>query len=144
MKKQGRICENIPEGITIKRKPKNGIAITIYATGRKDLNTQKNTTKEKKCNNDCFNCIYDDCILTDADLQEKPKKKYKMSEKAKEHYKEYQKKYQREHARKYYLKYIDKVKERHKKYYEEHREKIIEQVKANYRKKRGITDESEE
>lgn len=89
-----------------------------------------------KCNKDCFNCKYDDCILTEEEAGKLDPKKYKMSEEARAKWREYFRKYHRE-WRKAHKEY---ERERHRRYYLQHREEILEKAKiyreAKYDKQR--------
>ena len=93
----------------------------------------KNTKNERKCNKDCFNCPFTDCILPD----ELPKThgKYKDLEKRKA--------YMREYFRKNGYKYAEKRKSYRKQYYLEHREEIIEKAKQYYRRKHEHSTDSD-
>lgn len=77
---------------------------------------------EKICNKDCFNCIYDDCILDSCGRNERKKKKRSESSEA-----------QRLHR--YYLEHKEEVKAKNLAYYREHREEINSKRRKAYKDK---------
>lgn len=95
------------------------------------------------CNRDCFNCIYDDCILDEIDendLQElkdaeeiagiiKPSKKsgYNKEQKA-AYYNAHREKY-KSYRRKHYEKHREQIKAYQKRYYQEHKKEVLEKKK---------------
>ena len=85
----------------------------------------KNTTTKIKCNKDCFNCPYEDCILPDN--LPKTHGKYKDLEKRKA--------YMREYFKKNGYKYAEKRRAYQQQYYLQHREEIIARAKEHYRRK---------
>lgn len=89
----------------------------------------------KKCNNDCFNCKFSDCILTEEEAGKLEPKKYKMSEEAREKWREYQRNYQREWRKAH----LETVKARKRRYYLQHREEILEYQKKHREKMKDGT-----
>lgn len=81
----------------------------------------KERTK-KKCDENCFECKYSDCILSEDEIKLKPLPSNR-TEKQKEYMREYMKKYSQTPA------YKEKEKERHHRYYLQHREERIEYAK---------------
>lgn len=85
----------------------------------------------KKCNGDCFNCEYDDCILEydDVPLDEEldefilDKETYEERKRSREFYKN-NKEWFREYHRNYYLKHKDKFKAYKHAYYIKNKEWI--------------------
>ena len=83
----------------------------------------------KKCDGDCFNCIFDDCIL---DYSEVLKPCYNQSkdatdDKRKEYLEQYRKKYyisKRDYFREYAKRNKDKIKKYQKKYRLENADKV--------------------
>ena len=108
----------------------------------------------KICDEDCFNCQYDDCIMCDDPkklakqaeknatkdsyywrnreriLDKYAKNKAENPEKLKEYYK---KRYQKLKATEGYMEHC---RERHHRYYQEHREEILHRQKERRRQKR--------
>ena len=71
----------------------------------------------QKCNMDCLNCIYPDCILTDADNSN-----YSYYGTHLEQCKEYR--------RRYYQKHRDEINAKCKKYYADHKEEYATKYRA--------------
>lgn len=92
------------------------------------MNTQRNTTKEKKCNNDCFNCQYEDCILEEQDFPTGQHGQYKDKEKRKA--------YMREYFKKNGYKYRKTRTEYQANYYAEHKDELLARAKEKYRKQK--------
>lgn len=81
-----------------------------------------------ECNQDCFNCIYDDCIISSNKVRNRNKKSgFDLNDP--EQRKAYMKKYKAENK--------NRIKISNHVYYLENREEIIERNKNNYRKRRG-------
>lgn len=76
------------------------------------------------CNQDCFNCKFDDCILTDEEIEVAVmnEKEYKTPEQL------------RQQAIKYYWEHREVRKEYKKKHYAEHREELKKYARE-YKKK---------
>ena len=93
------------------------------------------------CDNDCFNCKYDDCIKSDSDYEMQNRKEYYRNyyQKNKDKYREYNRAYREKHreeliakAREYYRLHGNskKNKEYAKVYYEAHKQEIYARQKA--------------
>lgn len=74
------------------------------------------------CNEDCFHCIYSDCIIDILPSERNRINAYRQEHK--EEMRAYQKKYRQEHK--------EEIKAYQKKYYQEHKEEIIEKRQKNY------------
>ena len=87
------------------------------------------------CNGDCFNCIYDDCILPEDYLKKQYRKNFIKSHP--KYYAEYREKNReqiREKSKVYREKNKEQIRERKKAYYEKNKEQILEREKV-YREK---------
>ena len=89
------------------------------------------------CNEDCFHCIYPDCIMDVLPSERNRINVYRQ--KHKEEIRAYQKKYYQEHKeeiracqKKYRQEHKEKIKAHKKIYYQEHKEEIIEKQQKNY------------
>lgn len=89
------------------------------------------------CNNDCFNCKYNDCIKNEItkeefkiqnELDKIIKDENVLTERQRRYIKEKEKNAEKlkERSRKYYHNNKEKCKEKNKKYYETHKEKFKE------------------
>lgn len=88
-----------------------------------------------KCNRDCFNCIFEDCIDTSVEISEFEKaEKERLQAKKKleqrEHKKEYMRRYYREHKASYNSQ-MAKWREAHPNYNKEYWQKQKELKKVN-------------
>ena len=92
-----------------------------------------------QCNRDCFNCIFEDCIVNELlpeDLKEinqrdreirfinKDNKRKKIAERQRKYHEEHREEIN-ESQRKYYAAHKDELNERRRKYREEHKEEIL-------------------
>lgn len=80
------------------------------------MKTKKKDGDEMKCNNDCFNCIFPDCI---KDVGEKPVDEEK-AERRREHRRLYNIRYRQEHK----AELAEKKRIYDKKYRAEHKERL--------------------
>ena len=76
----------------------------------------------KICDKDCFNCIYDDCILDSCGRTERKKKEKSQSSEAKR-------------LHRYYMEHREEVKKKNLAYYREHREEINAKRRKSHKDK---------
>lgn len=115
-----------------------------------------------KCNGDCFNCPFDDCILdyedidtddteeldreldllnmVDSDKKEKQMEYYQQNRYwllayYKQYYRQNKEKY-KEYAKRYRQRNKERIKARHKRYYQNNRKYFAVYAKQRYRKKK--------
>lgn len=96
---------------------------------------------DMKCNHDCFNCVYEDCIndvLTPEELHEANKRDAKFNivftEDCKKRWEQKNKKKISERKHQWYLLNKERCKRNRQKYYSEHREEIISREKERYQR----------
>ena len=121
---------------------------------------QRNENAKSKCDGNCMNCVYSDCILTDLEARqmeidfstyEEPAKKVsKWHEEHREqqlvYYREYYEKHKekikkscRENRRTYYQKNKKRERQRAHEYYMKNREKVLARLKAKTDEKRRLS-----
>ena len=119
-----------------------------------------------QCNRDCFNCIFEDCIVNELlpeDLKEinqrdreirfinKDNKRKKIAERQRKYHEEHreeinerQRKHRAEHKeeiaeyrRKYYAEHKEAINESQRKYYAAHKDELNERRRKNYQRKKN-------
>ena len=127
--------------------------------GVKEVNFLKKTKRIRvKCNSDCFNCIYDDCLrgqIIEVEIEQKPRKKFTSKAECNTVWKKrniekvrlYQRQYyhihkeqRKEYFEKYKKEHPDKVKEYSRKYYQKNRKKILQKKREQYRRKTACAE----
>lgn len=101
-----------------------------------------------KCNYDCFNCKYSDCIANEATVAEmKQQKEYEKELARKKELEseniDYRRRWElknyeraRENKRRWYEQNKERIKAKKKKYYEENKERLLEQQKQHKKKEK--------
>ena len=88
-----------------------------------------------KCNFDCFNCKYDDCISDGKNPSTAEERRLKRNERLRQRYKE-NRDYYRAAGRRWYQRHKEQAKQRSREYYWKNRETILAKSAEKRRKKK--------
>lgn len=83
----------------------------------------------KKCDGNCFDCLFDDCILTESEAGSAEGKPIWTRNRDKEKEKEY--------SANYYRKNKEKVSKSRKEYYQRNKDRLSERAREYYQKRKA-------